>query len=90
MTVTQTRIDVYQLAIPRAGTYIIQTHGALDTKCYLDDARGGVLAVNEDSGYTANCRIQLRLPYGTDTLRVLARPVGRMGPYGLSLKLKAD
>lgn len=90
MTVTQTRIDVYQLAIPRAGTYIIQTHGALDTKCYLDDARGGVLAVNEDSGYTANCRIQLRLPYGTYTLRVLARPVGRMGPYGLSLKLKAD
>lgn len=88
MIVSSRRIDAYNVRIPIAGMYTITTDGNIDTKCYLDDARGHVLFANEDGGSGANCQIRGRLASGVYTLRVLARPVGYFKPYGLTLQKK--
>ncbi len=86
MLVRTRRVDAFALHISHTGRYRIQTDGHIDTKCFLDDRSGGVLGVDDDSGPGANCRLLLRLPAGHYQIRILARPAGRMGPYGIRVK----
>ncbi len=85
LVVRKTRVDVYKLLVRYSGRYSIVTDGNLDTKCYLDDAQGNAMLTNEDSGPAANCKLSSTLGAGLYTIRILARPVGRMGPYGLRI-----
>ncbi|TNE50049.1 MAG: hypothetical protein EP343_10040 [Deltaproteobacteria bacterium] len=85
LVVRKTRVDVYKLRIRYSGRYTIVTDGNLDTKCYLDDSQGNAMLTNEDGGPAANCKLSSTLGAGLYTIRILARPVGRLGPYGLRI-----
>lgn len=86
LVVRQNRVDIYLLKIDYAGRYRIETDGNLDTKCFLDDHKEQTIAVNDDGGQGANCKIKAQLPSGLYFIRVLARPLGRIGPYGLRIE----
>lgn len=88
LVVRKSRVDVYRLQIRYSGQYRIVTDGNLDTKCYLDDVEGNAMKADEDSGPAANCQINATLPKGLYIIRILARPVGRLGPYGLRIVVK--
>ena len=61
----------FRYDIPREGTvFIVQTRGRLDTELFLYDARGNLVAENDDGGEETNALITQRLGTGTFYIEV--------------------
>ena len=82
-SVSDRQVDVFTLQVKTAGYYSLETTGQLDPKCYLENKSGQIIAVNDDSGWGANCNIRKRLFPGTYTFRVLVRTIGKTSPYAV-------
>jgi hypothetical protein len=78
----------YRYDIPRAGTtFIVQTRGNTDTYVALYDARGNMIAEDDDSGEDYNAYISERVNSGTVYIEV--KPFGeRMGRCTLHAEIR--
>ena len=63
-------VDYWRLAVPSAGTVVLQTEGATDTLGTLEDALGATLARDDDGGEGRNFRIAHQVFPGTYFVRV--------------------
>ena len=82
-------VDYWQFTLTESGVVTLETSGSTDTVGRLEDARGGLLAEDDDSGTNLNFQIQETLPAGTYYIRV-AGYGGRTGNYRLSLDFEPD
>ena len=74
-------VDAFRIDLLVAGTLTVQTSGNTDTLGTLTDARGFVIAVDDDSGIGRNFFISAFLPPGTYFIEVQGAGCCTTGPY---------
>ena len=84
-------VDYFRVRVASAGTLRVETTGSTDTYGYLQNAGGGLLARDDDSGAGANFRISRRVSAGTHYVAVVGGPErAATGAYRLSASFSAD
>ncbi|MDR1970736.1 MAG: DVUA0089 family protein [Treponema sp.] len=81
--------DWYRVTIPSGGReFVAYTEGGIDTKLYLHDSRGTLLAEDDDNGPGSNACIQMVLNPGTVYLRVEHYAASGVGQYVLNTAMQ--
>ena len=82
-------VHVYEVAIPQAGRFTIETEGTLDTHGALFDTDGRELLADDDSGDRENFRLSLNLTPGIYYIRVMPAAIIAHGQYLIFAILEA-
>ena len=78
-------MDYFRVAVPSRGTVTVETTGTTDTLGYLENASGGRIASNDDSGAGTNFRIRRTLDPRTYYVRVRGYDPSTTGRYALRI-----
>ncbi|MCU0865970.1 MAG: M12 family metallopeptidase [Planctomycetes bacterium] len=79
--------DVFVFTVVRTGTYVVETHGAVDLvmSLYGPDSSSKLVATDDDSGASRNPRIEASLTPGEYRLQVHSYGASASGPYRVSV-----
>ena len=82
-------VDYFEVVLTQSGDLTIYTEGSLDTKGWLEDSSGSILASNDDGGLSTNFSISSSLDSSTYYIRVESYG-SRTGEYTLYVQFEAE
>ena len=82
-------VDYFRVEVAESGALVVAfTTGGLDTRGYIEDSSGNVLASNDDGGEGSNFRVTAEVDAGTYYIRVTGYSSSTAGPYTLHVEVR--